>query len=75
MIRQILYLITLFLQLSDALSPPTYKDVSEAADILKYVANKTPVQTSRALDKELGVNCFFKCENFQRMGAFKFRGG
>ena len=75
MICQILYLITLFLQLSDALSPPTYKDVAEAADILKYVANKTPVQTSRALDKELGVNCFFKCENFQRMGAFKFRGG
>jgi threonine dehydratase len=54
---------------------PTYLDVMEAADVLKGVANVTPIQTSRALDKELGVNCFFKCENFQRMGAFKFRGG
>lgn len=54
---------------------PTYADVVEAADILKGVANVTPVQTSRTLDKELGVQCFLKCENFQRMGAFKFRGG
>eukprot|EP00980_Cylindrotheca_fusiformis_P009827 scaffold2164_cov106-Cylindrotheca_fusiformis.AAC.10 len=54
---------------------PTYEDVAEAADILNGVAHRTPIQTSRALDKELGVHCFFKCENFQRMGAFKFRGG
>jgi threonine dehydratase len=57
------------------LDVPTFKDVAEAAEILKGVANRTPVQTSRSLNKELGVNCFFKCENYQRMGAFKFRGG
>ena len=54
---------------------PTWKDVTEAANILEGVANRTPVNTSRFLNAELGVNCFFKCENFQRMGAFKFRGG
>lgn len=54
---------------------PTYQDVQEAAEILSGVAHKTPIQTSRCLNEELGVNCFFKCENLQRMGAFKFRGG
>ena len=54
---------------------PTYQDVVEASEILKGIANKTPIQTSRCLNKELGVNVFFKAENFQRMGAFKFRGG
>lgn len=58
-----------------ALDLPTYKDVEEAAEILKGVSNVTPVQTSRYLNGQLGVKCFFKCENLQRMGAFKFRGG
>ena len=35
----------------------------------------TPVMTSRTLDKITGAKLFLKCENFQRIGAFKFRGG
>ena len=53
----------------------TYDDVCKAASRLKGVANKTPVMTSRTLDQLTGANFFLKCENYQRMGAFKFRGG
>ncbi|CAG9187095.1 threo-3-hydroxy-L-aspartate ammonia-lyase [Cupriavidus pinatubonensis] len=53
---------------------PTYADVQEAAKRLDGVANRTPVNTSRTLNDLLGAEVFFKCENFQRMGAFKFRG-
>ncbi|WP_011300466.1 threo-3-hydroxy-L-aspartate ammonia-lyase [Cupriavidus necator] len=53
---------------------PTYADVQEAAKRLDGVANRTPVNTSRTLNDMLGAEVFFKCENFQRMGAFKFRG-
>ena len=54
---------------------PTFKDVNYASTILEGVAHKTPLQTSRTLNDQLGVNVFIKCENFQRGGAFKFRGG
>jgi threo-3-hydroxy-L-aspartate ammonia-lyase len=54
---------------------PTYDDVVDAAGILEGVAHVTPVETSRTLDEQLGISVFFKCENKQRMGAFKFRGG
>ena len=54
---------------------PTYQDVVEASEILEGVAHRTPIQTSRTLDDELGIKAFVKCENFQRIGAFKFRGG
>mmetsp|Transcript_2289 Transcript_2289/g.3211 ORF Transcript_2289/g.3211 Transcript_2289/m.3211 type:complete len:329 (-) Transcript_2289:191-1177(-) len=60
--------------MTEGLDLPTYEDVEEAADIIKGVANRTPMQTSRFLDSQLGVNVFIKCENFQRIGAFKFRG-
>ena len=53
---------------------PTYRDVAEAAVRLAGVANPTPVLTSRTVDKQTGAQIFFKCENFQRVGAFKFRG-
>jgi len=46
----------------------------EARDILKGVAHRTPVMTSRTLDERLGCRVYLKCESFQRMGAFKFRG-
>ena len=49
-------------------------DVRQAADRLRGVANHTPVATSRTLDTLLGARVFFKCENLQRGGAFKFRG-
>jgi len=48
--------------------------VQAAAECLAGVAHRTPVLTSRTLDARLGASVFFKCENFQRMGAFKFRG-
>jgi threo-3-hydroxy-L-aspartate ammonia-lyase len=53
---------------------PTYADVQAAAERLRGHAHRTPVLTSRRVDAEIGASVFFKCENFQRMGAFKFRG-
>lgn len=53
---------------------PTYADVQAAAQRLEGVAHRTPVLTSRSLNAELGAEVFFKPENLQRMGAFKFRG-
>ena len=56
------------------LSLPTYDDVVQAAGRIAGVANRTPVLTSRTVDDAFGAQVFFKCENMQRMGAFKFRG-
>ena len=53
---------------------PTFDDVKAAALRLKGHAHRTPVLTSTTADALLGAHFFFKCENFQRMGAFKFRG-
>lgn len=53
---------------------PTSLDVLDAAQVLKGVAHKTPVHTSRTLDARGGADVYLKCENFQRVGAFKFRG-
>lgn len=53
---------------------PDYHDVAAAAERIAGYANKTPVMTSRTVNEEFGADVFFKCENFQRMGAFKFRG-
>ena len=53
---------------------PTYADVVAAASRLAGVAHRTPVITSRTVNDEFGAEVFFKCENLQRMGAFKFRG-
>ena len=49
-------------------------DVRAAAERIRPLARRTPVFTSAGFDAEAGVRVFFKCENFQRMGAFKFRG-
>ena len=56
------------------LPTPTYDDVAAAASRLAGQAHRTPVLTSQTADDESGARLFFKCENFQRMGAFKFRG-
>ncbi|RQS86626.1 threo-3-hydroxy-L-aspartate ammonia-lyase [Burkholderia seminalis] len=53
---------------------PTYDDVAAAAARLEGHTHRTPVMTSRTIDEALGAQVFFKCENLQRMGAFKFRG-
>ncbi|HEY8312940.1 MAG TPA: threo-3-hydroxy-L-aspartate ammonia-lyase [Candidatus Baltobacteraceae bacterium] len=49
-------------------------DVADAAERLAGIAHRTPVLTSKTLDARTGAQAFLKCENFQRMGAFKFRG-
>jgi threonine dehydratase len=52
----------------------TYADIEQAAERIRGVAHRTPVLTSRSADLRSGAQLFFKCENLQRMGAFKFRG-
>ena len=52
----------------------TFDDVVAAAARIQGHAHKTPVLTSRTANELLGAQVFFKCENLQRMGAFKFRG-
>lgn len=52
----------------------TFADIESAAARLQGQANRTPVFTSRSADELVGARLFFKCENFQRVGAFKFRG-
>ena len=58
--------------MTDAL--PTIDDVARAAARLDGVAHRTPVLTSATLNDEVGAELFLKAENFQRAGAFKFRG-
>jgi threonine dehydratase len=50
-------------------------DVRSAAKRIEGIGHKTPVLTSKTLDQLAGRKLFFKCENFQKVGAFKFRGG
>lgn len=56
------------------LTLPNYEDVAAAAERIKDFINKTPVLTSRTVNNEFEAEVFFKCENSQRVGAFKFRG-
>lgn len=53
---------------------PDINDVYSAAELIKPFINRTPVMTSKTLNKKLNCELFFKCENFQKVGAFKFRG-
>jgi threonine dehydratase len=53
---------------------PTHGDVEAAARRIAGHARRTPVMTSRTVDESLAATVFFKCENFQRTGSFKFRG-
>lgn len=52
----------------------TFDDVRAAGARLGGIAHRTPVLTSTSVDQRAGARVFFKCENFQRAGAFKFRG-
>lgn len=56
------------------ISVPNYKDVLSAHERIKRQINNTPVLSSISLNKITGTSLFFKCENFQKVGAFKFRG-
>jgi len=53
---------------------PTFSDVESAARQIAGVAHRTPVAASRSVNTRTGADVFFKCENLQRAGAFKFRG-
>ena len=53
---------------------PDINDIRAAAQRLQGAAHRTPVMTSRTLNKLTGAQVYLKCENFQRVGAFKFRG-
>jgi threonine dehydratase len=53
---------------------PTWEDIEAARRRLQGVAHRTPVLTSRQFDEAAGATVFFKAENLQRAGAFKFRG-
>lgn len=52
----------------------SYREVAAAAGVIEGVARRTPVLESRQVNELLGAQVYFKCENFQRAGAFKFRG-
>ena len=52
----------------------TYEDVVAAHERIRHAVRRTPVMTSRTVDRMSGASVFFKCENLQRMGAFKIRG-
>jgi threonine dehydratase len=51
-----------------------FEKVEAAYERIKNYVNKTPVMTSSTLNQKVGATCYFKCENFQKIGAFKFRG-
>src|ERR1700722_16480260 len=53
---------------------PTFEDVTTAAERIRHHAHRTPVMTSRSVNAVFAAEVFFKCENLQRVGAFKFRG-
>lgn len=52
----------------------TLQDIQSAHDRIRHAVTRTPVMTSHAVDEMAGCRVFFKCENFQKVGAFKFRG-
>lgn len=52
----------------------TFDDVRSAHERIRSQVHRTPVLTSKFFDKRFSAELFFKCENFQRVGAFKFRG-
>ncbi len=56
------------------LALPTFDDVVAAHNRIKSYINATPIFTSTTINQQLGAELYFKCENYQKMGAFKFRG-
>src|SRR5256885_1677879 len=59
---------------SPLMFPVSFDDVAAAHERIRAQAKRTPVLSSSTVDALTGARVFFKCENFQRMGAFKFRG-
>ena len=52
-----------------------FQEIKEAATRLHTLIHRTPVLSSQLINDIVGAEVFFKCENFQKIGAFKFRGG
>lgn len=55
-------------------SEPNKQNIIDAHNRIKAYIHKTPILTSQSINKITGANIYFKCENFQKVGAFKFRG-
>ena len=53
---------------------PTLNDIRQAAERIRPYAHRTPVLTNESLNQQVGAQVFLKCENLQKVGAFKFRG-
>jgi threonine dehydratase len=64
----------LFLRKSDIMQLPTIVDIKSAYERISPFIHHTPVLTSQLLNEHFGCELFFKCENFQKAGAFKYRG-
>jgi threonine dehydratase len=60
--------------MADMKSDPSFEDVLAAAERIRDHVHRTPVMTSRAIDRIAGARLYFKCENLQKVGAFKARG-
>jgi threonine dehydratase len=58
----------------ETLTRPSYKDIEAAALRMAGLVHHTPVLTSSAINEMTGLEAYFKCENFQKVGAFKYRG-
>ncbi len=58
----------------NTLTPPTLLEIRQAHKVISAFAHLTPVLTSSSVNERAGASVFFKCENFQKVGAFKFRG-
>jgi threonine dehydratase len=54
---------------------PTLQDIQQAHNRIRPYIHHTPIMTCQTINKMLGANVYFKCENFQKIGAFKARGG
>lgn len=54
--------------------PPTLQDIQRAAERIRPYAHRTSVLTNHSLDEKVGAQVYLKCENLQKVGAFKFRG-
>jgi len=56
------------------MSLPNFGDIEKAHDLIRPYIHNTPVMTSKSINEIVGAELFFKCENLQKVGAFKFRG-
>ena len=56
------------------MTEPTIQDIYAAAERIRPYAHRTPILTCASLDQQVSAQVFLKCENLQKVGAFKFRG-